>query len=97
MVFPEYHLADMPPVFDEAEPCRTQCLPQSLVRRAFGMLEHIRLVLSLAGEFRQFHLVLLRKRARPPRRDKVRRALHFFPRRLFLTDNANRCILPTVP
>ena len=57
MVFPEYHLADMPPVFDETEPCRTQCLPQGLVRRTFGVLEHFLLLLSLAGEFRQFHLV----------------------------------------
>ncbi len=54
---PEYHLADMPPVFDEAEPCRTQCLSQGLVRRTFGMLEHFRFALPFAGEFRQFHLV----------------------------------------
>ena len=37
----------------------TQCLPQCLVCHPFGMLEHFRLILSLAGEFRQFHFVRL--------------------------------------
>ena len=59
MVFSEYHFAGMPPVLDKIKAGCAQRLPDGLMCRTFGMLEHFRLVLPLAVKFRQFHLVRL--------------------------------------
>lgn len=49
----------MPPVFDKIKAGFAQRLPDGLVCRTFGMLEHFRFVLPLAVKFRQFNLVRL--------------------------------------
>ena len=59
MVFSEYHLTGMPPVFDEIETGCAQRLTDSLVCGTFGMFEHFRSVLALAIRLGCLHLIRL--------------------------------------